>query len=385
MEEWKEYKLGEIASMKYGKLVPKNILSEGSIPIYSGYRYVGYTDKSNCSKDTIIVVARGVGGTGDVKITKEDCFLTNLSIAVNLDKDICIPYYFYYKYLLNNLKYLDSGSAQSQITIDDLKRLIVKLPNIETQCRIVKKVRVIDDKIEVNRRINEQLEELAQALFKSWFVDFEPFKDSEFEESELGMIPKGWKVGKFTDIVEIKGGGTPKTDIAEYWNGDIPFFTPKDINDVFCIDTEKNITDLGLLKCSSKLYCKNTVFITARGTVGKVCMAGRNMAMNQTCYALIGKEKYGQHFIYMQTINIVERMKKKANGAVFSAITTRDFDSEKIIIPSLDVVNDFLIKIEPLYESILHNQQEIHHLTTLRDTLLPKLMSGEIDVNEVEI
>lgn len=200
MEEWKEYKLGEIASMKYGKLVPKNILSEGSIPIYSGYRYVGYTDKSNCSKDTIIVVARGVGGTGDVKITKEDCFLTNLSIAVNLDKDICIPYYFYYKYLLNNLKYLDSGSAQSQITIDDLKRLIVKLPNIETQCRIVKKVRVIDDKIEVNRRINEQLEELAGALFKSWFVDFEPFKDGEFVDSELGMIPKGWKVGTLGEL-----------------------------------------------------------------------------------------------------------------------------------------------------------------------------------------
>ena len=266
-----------------------------------------------------------------------------------------------------------------------MDRLLIPIPSMAIQKKIGDIYYTLCDKIEVNRRINEQLEELAGALFKSWFVDFEPFKDSEFEDSELGMIPKGWKVGKFTDIVEIKGGGTPKTDIAEYWNGDIPFFTPKDINDVFCIDTEKNITDLGLLKCSSKLYCKNTVFITARGTVGKVCMAGRNMAMNQTCYALIGKEKYGQHFIYMQTINIVERMKKKANGAVFSAITTRDFDSEKIIIPSLDVVNDFLIKIEPLYESILHNQQEITHLTTLRDTLLPKLMSGEIDVNEVKI
>ena len=199
------------------------------------------------------------------------------------------------------------------------------------------------------------------------------------------MIPKGWKVGKFTDIVDIKCGGTPKRDIAEYWNGDIPFFTPKDINDVFCIETEKNITDLGLSKCSSRLYSKNTVFITARGTVGKICMAGRDMAMNQTCYALLGKENYGQHFIYMQTINIVERMKKKANGAVFSAITTRDFDSEKIVIPSVEIVSDFLPKIKSIYESILRNQQEIRHLTTLRDTLLPKLMSGEIDVNEVEL
>jgi type I restriction enzyme S subunit len=114
-------------------------------------------------------------------------------------------------------------------------------------------------------------------------------------------------------------------------------------------------------------------------------MAGRDMAMNQTCYALIGKKNFGQHFIYMQTISIVERMKKKANGAVFSAITTRDFDSEKIIIPSLDIVSDYLMKIEPLYESILHNQQEITHLTNLRDTLLPKLMSGEIDVEQFNV
>ena len=177
----------------------------------------------------------------------------------------------------------------------------------------------------------------------------------------------------------------PLSPIHIVGNGEIPFFTPKDVNSVYCINTEKNITDLGLSKCSSKLYSKNTVFITARGTVGKVCMAGRNMAMNQTCYALLGKENYGQYFIYMQTINIVERMKKKANGAVFSAITTRDFDSERIIIPSVEIVNDFIQRVEPMYDSILHSQQEITHLTNLRDTLLPKLMSGEIDVNGVEI
>ena len=334
-----------------------------------------------------VIVAMYGATAGKTAITKIPLTTNQACCNLMVDENKA-DYRFVYYALCDDyirLASMANGGAQQNLNAQQIKDFDIPYPSLPTQQKIANILSSLDDKIEVNRRINEQLEELAGALFKSWFVDFEPFKDGEFVDSELGMIPKGWKVGKFTDIVEIKGGGTPKTDIAEYWNGDIPFFTPKDINDVFCIDTEKNITDLGLLKCSSKLYCKNTVFITARGTVGKVCMAGRNMAMNQTCYALIGKEKYGQHFIYMQTINIVERMKKKANGAVFSAITTRDFDSEKIIIPSLDVVNDFLIKIEPLYESILHNQQEIHHLTTLRDTLLPKLMSGEIDVNEVEI
>ena len=407
MEEWKEYKAIDfcqnVTDGTHDSPKPKD---EGHYLITSKHLKDGYIDFSTANKiseddyqkiiqrskveqyDILYSMIGTIGNICQVVDDRVDFAVKNMGIFKMGGNQLKSKWlYYWFKTPFSN-EYVNSrlaGSTQSYMTLKSLRDFPVYAPNEEKITKIVNILSSLDDKIEVNRRINEQLEELVGALFKSWFVDFEPFKDGEFVESELGMIPKGWKVGKFTDIVEIKGGGTPKTDIAEYWNGDIPFFTPKDINDVFCIDTEKNITDLGLLKCSSKLYCKNTVFITARGTVGKVCMAGRNMAMNQTCYALIGKEKYGQHFIYMQTINIVERMKKKANGAVFSAITTRDFDSEKIIIPSLDVVNDFLIKIEPLYESILHNQQEITHLTTLRDTLLPKLMSGEIDVNEVKI
>ena len=412
MNGWKEYKLSELLEIpiRNGLTKPKSIRGQGvkMIGMKEIFAYdiirdcemelVPVTEKEMCTSSILqddLLFARqsltleGAGKCSIVGSVSDPTVFESHLIRLRINKNLANPYYIYYyfnsKYGKEQIKGLVQQVAAAGIRGKELINLRLSIPSLPSQQKIANILSSLDDKIEVNRRINEQLEELAGALFKSWFVDFEPFKDGEFVDSELGMIPKGWKVGKFTDIVEIKGGGTPKTDIAEYWNGDIPFFTPKDINDVFCIDTEKNITDLGLLKCSSKLYCKNTVFITARGTVGKVCMAGRNMAMNQTCYALIGKEKYGQHFIYMQTINIVERMKKKANGAVFSAITTRDFDSEKIIIPSLDVVNDFLIKIEPLYESILHNQQEIHHLTTLRDTLLPNLMSGEIDVNEVEI
>ena len=378
MEEWKEYSLSDIAKYSQGKQIPIQLqYEEKNDSLIRFIRIVDYTSnwsqppryvlkdsKYHIKSDDIIMIRYGT--PGKVFRGHEGLIANNMfKISVNediIDKGFAF-WYLSMDIIFKQLMSFQASTTMPAISFGMLKNITIKVPSKKTQLKITKIFDTIDDKIEVNRRINEQLEELAQALFKSWFVDFEPFKDGEFVESELGMIPEGWNVGKFTDIIDIKGGGTPKTDIAEYWNGDIPFFTPKDINDVFCISTEKNITDLGLSKCSSKLYSKNTVFITARGTVGKVCMAGRDMAMNQTCYALIGKKNFGQHFIYMQTISIVERMKKKANGAVFSAITTRDFDSEKIIIPSLDIVSDYLMKIEPLYESILHNQQEITHLT----------------------
>lgn len=414
MVEWKEYKIeeliDEISMGPFGSNIKVDNFIDFGVPVLNGSNMQGFKlqeksfnyvspkkadslGRANAYRGDVVITHRGTLGQ-IVYIPESSLFeryvISQSQFRLKLKTDIVRPDYFVYyfhtplgqhKILMNASQVGVPALARPTSTF---KNVTISIPSIERQNKIMDILSSLDDKIEVNRRINEQLEELAQALFKSWFVDFEPFKDGEFVESELGMIPEGWKVGKFTDIVDIKGGGTPKTDIAEYWNGDIPFFTPKDINDVFCIGTEKNITDLGLSKCSSKLYSKNTIFITARGTVGKVCMAGRDMAMNQTCYALIGK-KYGQHFIYMQTISIVERMKKKANGAVFSAITTRDFDSEKIIIPSLDIVSNYLMKIEPLYESILHNQQEITHLANLRDTLLPKLMSGEIAVEQLNV
>lgn len=408
MEEWKEYKAtdfcykvtdgthdspNEVEKGKY--LITSKHIKGNSIDYEKAYQiseedYNKIVERSRVDQWDIIISMIGAycGYCYIEKTVNTDYAIKNVGLF-KVGEEIKCKWLYYYLTSpqgKQQLAMLRSGSTQPYISLSSLRNMTFPVPPLTAMKRIVSILSSLDDKIEVNRRINEQLEELAQALFKSWFVDFEPFKDGEFVESELGMIPKGWKVGKYTDMVEIKGGGTPKTDIPEYWNGEIPFFTPKDVNNnVYCIETEKNISELGLSKCSSKLYNKNTVFITARGTVGKVCMAGRNMAMNQTCYALLGKENYGQHFIYLQTINIVERMKKKANGAVFSAITTRDFDSEKIVIPPIEIVRNFSPKIESIYESILRNQQEITHLTTLRDTLLPKLMSGEIDVNEVEI
>ena len=188
----------------------------------------------------------------------------------------------------------------------------------------------------------------------------------------------------FTEIIQILGGGTPKTSESSYWNGNLPFFTPKDVGLPYTLTTEKTITEEGLAHCNSRLYPINTVFVTARGTVGKVGLSGVPIAMNQSCYALVGKDTH-QLLVYFYTLKAVERLKYKASGAVFDAITTRDFEAENIMKISDDDAKIFLNVAEPIYQAVLNNSIENLRLAELRDYLLPKLMSGELDVSNIDL
>lgn len=269
-----------------------------------------------------------------------------------------------------------------QITYSELSNIMVSFPSQKAQKNIVSILASLDRKIELNNKINADLEEMAQAIFKNWFVDFEPFKDGKFVDSELGMIPEGWKVGRLTDVIKLMPGGTPKTSEPLYWdNGTIPFFSPKDVNGVYCFATEKHITEAGLNKCSSNLYPKDTIFITCRGTVGKVCLAACDMAMNQSNYAIKAIDGYSQYYVFFLVKSVVERLIKKSNGAVFSAITSKDFD-EEILIPSQKAVEDFANVIDGFFRRIFTIGTESSRLSLLRDTLLPRLMSGELEVPE---
>lgn len=285
-------------------------------------------------------------------------------------------------FILNNMNISPyvTGCAQPKLNQENLRNIEIELPShIDSIASILSS---LDRKIELNNKINADLEEMAQAIFKNWFVDFEPFKDGKFVDSELGKIPEGWKVGRLTDVIKLMPGGTPKTSEPLYWdNGTIPFFSPKDVNGVYCFATEKHITETGLNKCSSNLYPKDTIFITCRGTVGKVCLAACDMAMNQSNYAIKAIDGYSQYYIFFLVKSVVERLIKKSNGAVFSAITSKDFD-EEILIPSQKAVEDFTNVIDGFFRRIFTIGTENSRLSTLRDTLLPRLMSGELEVPE---
>lgn len=322
------------------------------------------------------------------KIWKADrrgcCSNDVLCIRANYNVDAEFLYYLLSQDLF--FAYVMSGANGSKMPRGDKQQIMnweIELPSEkEDQRRIASILSSLDRKIELNNKINADLEEMAQAIFKNWFVDFEPFKDGKFVDSELGKIPEGWKVGRLTDIIKLMPGGTPKTSEPLYWdNGTIPFFSPKDVNGVYCFATEKHITETGLNKCSSNLYPKDTIFITCRGTVGKVCLAACDMAMNQSNYAIRAIDGYSQYYVFFLVKSVVERLIKKSNGAVFSAITSKDFD-EEILIPSQKAVEDFTNVIDGFFRRIFTIGTENSRLSLLRDTLLPRLMSGEIEVPE---
>ncbi|SMF41843.1 restriction endonuclease subunit S [Paenibacillus barengoltzii] len=349
--------------------------------------------KGHPQKDDLLIST--VGSIGEVCLMERDrgCIAQNV-IALRFHKKIANSMFFYYFFsweeTKTRLKTLDIGSVQPSLKVPHLLSTNLLMPPIEEQANIAAILSSLDDKLELNNAINKNLEEMAQALFKRWFVDFEfpnengePYKSNggEFEESELGLIPKGWKVGRATDIFDVQSGGTPKTSTSEYWNGEIPFFTPKDCsNSLYVIETEKTITEDGLNNCNSKLYKTDTVFITARGTVGKVALAGRDMAMNQSCYALVAKSGYTQKYVFHLTQQLVNVLRKNASGAVFDAITVSTFQNLKTTLPDIELVRHFDGLVNGLYSLLLEKANETQTLQQLRDTLLPKLMSGEIRV-----
>ena len=263
------------------------------------------------------------------------------------------------------IKSMVGSSGRQRVQQSVLEELELSVPNLDEQRRIGSFLAGLDEKIALNNRINDNLQQQAAALFSSLY---------DRSNTEV----------RFTDLIQILGGGTPKTGENTYWNGNIAFFTPKDVGTPYTLITEKTITEEGLSHCNSRLYPVNTVFVTARGTVGKVGMSGVPMAMNQSCYALVGKETH-QLLVYFYTLKAVDRLKHKASGAVFDAITTRDFESEQIMKLSDDDATAFLRVAEPMFQEVLNNNIENLRLSTLRDSLLPKLMSGEIDVSDIQL
>lgn len=178
-------------------------------------------------------------------------------------------------------------------------------------------------------------------------------------------------------------GGTPKTDVADYWNGEIPFFTPRDAPSCFYVqDTDKHVTPLGLSKCASELYAPDTVFITARGTVGKVALPSVPMAMNQSCYALRGKADIPQRFLFLMTLQQVDYLQTNTGGATFDTIIVDTFRRMKVVKPAREIIVRFSRQIDAIFEQVNTLQRQLGNLRRTRDLLLPRLLSGQVALSD---
>lgn len=371
--EGKEYpllSLGSFSNMKYGKMPKKDMVKEnGKYPVFSGYRIVGYCDECNLDKQQLIVVARGVGGTGDVKLSPGACFLTNLSIAVIIDENIALKQYLFYYFQKHNLRYLDSGSAQSQITIADLKNIVLPIPPLEIQSKIVEILSSFDDKIELNNKINENLERQAQAFYQELFIN-----NADVE----------WPQGTISDLGIVVGGSTPSKSKPEYYteNG-IAWITPKDLStnkSKFISHGKNDITELGLKSSSATIMPKGTVLFSSRAPIGYIAIAAGEAATNQGFKSVIPKPEIGTAFVYYflkHNLPVIEGM---ASGSTFKEISGSTMKNVPAVIPDIDTLKQFNNFCVPIFAQQQFLEKQNSSLTKLRDTILPKLMSSDITV-----
>jgi len=209
---------------------------------------------------------------------------------------------------------------------------------------------------------------MAETLFKQWFVE-----DAKEE----------WEEDSLLELIELVGGGTPKTSINEYWDGDIPWLSGGDISNNhknFVLSSEKNITEMGLHNSMAKLMPKYATIISARGTVGKYCIMGREMTFSQSNYGILPKTENCYFFTYLLINHVVKELQSTAYGSVFDTVTTATFCDTKFKVPPQDIINKFESSVKSYFEKQLLNNCHMETLEKLRDTLLPKLMSGEVRV-----
>lgn len=299
------------------------------------------------------------------------------------------------------------GSVRQRIYYRELARMPLSLPSLKQQRAIAEVLRSLDDKMELNRRMNRTLEQMAAAIFKAWFVDFEPVKakaagatrfptmpqpvfdalPTEFTDSPLGPIPKGWQIGSPLTLADLLSGGTPKSSEPSYWNGSVPWASAKDVSqcgEAFLIATDRCISELGLANSSTKLIEPFSTVIVARGaTTGRFTMFGETISMNQTCYALRSKAAH-HFFVYCWFASIRDQLVHTAHGSVFDTITTSTFKTASVSLPPQTISAAFDASAKPIFECVLSNLRQNVTLADIRDALLPKLLSGEVRVGAAE-
>ena len=294
-----------------------------------------------------------------------------------------------------------SGSAQANISATGIGSVQIQKLTEAEQLGIGEIARALDDRITLLRETNTTLEAIAQALFKSWFVDFDPvraktdgklpdgidaataalFSDT-FETTELGEIPKGWEVKQIGDVVETLGGGTPDTKVKEYWEPQQHFWTtPKDlsgINSPVLISTERKLSDQGIRKISSGLLPKGTLLMSSRAPIGYLAITQSPMAINQGYIAIPPNGNLSPLFMLFWCKANMEAIKSRANGSTFLEISKKVFRPMLVAIPNKKILDIFEIYSASLFSKVVENEKQIKMLTTIRDTLLPRLISGQI-------
>jgi type I restriction enzyme S subunit len=395
-------------------LIATNCIKETSLyPTFENIRYVSEEThqtwfRAHLQPEDILFVNKGTPGRVCMVPDPVSFCAAQDMIGLRADRSKVYPRYLFAflrsDWVKEKIRNYHVGLAIPHFKKQDLDSITVPKRSDAEQKVIGDLYFLLSEMVELNQRINAELEGMAKLLYDYWFVQFDfplsaaqatalgkphltghPYRASGgkmiYNESLKRDIPEGWQGGNILAVSDIGGGATPSKKAPEFWGGDVPFFTPTDAkSEPFCLDTEDHLSRLGLSNKATRLYPKGTLFITARGSVGKAMIISKEMAMNQSCYALCPNEGVGSAFLYFHTLSLMNHLRAKSSGSVFDSIVTNDLNFTPAVVPKSEQLAAFNQIAEPMFKSILTHQQQNQELTQLRDWLLPMLMNGQVTV-----
>jgi type I restriction enzyme S subunit len=376
MSQWKDVKLGDVLTFANGKKIEECDRSlSGKNKIYGSNGVIGYTDKYLVDGETIIIGRVGAF-CGSLEYSNQPVWVTDNAIYAKAKEGYDSKFIFLLLSTLN-LRQFAGGSAQPLLNQTILKNISVKIPQLQVQEEISSVIFSLTDKIQLNLQMNQTLEEMAMTLYKHWFVDFGPFQDGEFVESELGMIPKGWKVSSLKEFANILMGQSPKSEFYNRERKGLPF--------------HQGVKDFGIRYPVHTVYCtqelrvakKGDILLSVRAPVGRINIANSKLVIGRGLSALNSKSGHNSFLLY--TLKRIFAFEDQyGSGTVFNSISKKDIEQLKFIRPSQEVLDNFEKHVSKFDSLIESNTKEIEELQGLRDYLLPRLLSGEIDVSQAE-
>lgn len=372
------YKFSELFEWSSGK--PVDVSDIGQVPVYGSNGVIGYCDTEKY-KDKIILGRVGAY-CGSVEYCSNGFNATDNTLITTCDTSKILYRFAYYLLKQYKLNGFAGGSAQPLLTQSLLKNLKCNIPDVDIQKGIVGVLEKYDSFIELNTKRIKTLEQMAENLYKEWFVRFR-FPGHEKAEFENG-IPKGWEIKRIGEIGKVVGGGTPSTEQSEYWNGDIPWLTPADMksfDDIYISSGSTFITEEGLKKSSATMLPKDTVLLSSRAPIGYVGIAKNPICTNQGFKNVICNPTniLPEVLFYFFKKN-KDLLECYASGSTFLEVSSGRLKKIKLIVPPLNIQQIFVDTISPWIKQTDALSEINNNLIKQRDLLLPRLMSGKLEV-----
>lgn len=374
MIDYKDYTLAELAKIRYGKNQKAVESPLGDIPIFGTGGLMGYATRALYNKPSVLI---GRKGTIDkVKFIDVPFWTVDTLFYTEVNENIVLPKYLFYKMSLIDFMNYNEGTTIPSLRTETLNRLTFKIPSLSYQRKVINILSSLDEKIELNNRINDNLEQQAQAIFKSWFVDFEPFG---------GVMPDGWKMGKLGEFVEIKRGGSPRPIQNYLSNSGFRWLKISDVTSFsapFVLNISEHIKEDGL---SKTVFLKSGALVLSNSATPGI----PKILDLDTCihdgWLYFPSSQFSNEYLYLLFKEIRPQLVNLGNGSIFTNLKTDILKNFDVVLPNQDFLEKFQSIIKPIFEKILNTQREIKQLEILRDSLLPKLMNGEIEVDSIQI